>query len=175
MTGSGTIDVTVRARSRRFCPHPCANGGWLKDALHGRIFSCGSDPQRSGLTSSIDHAILRHRLSDWVDCPGVLWIIDVILGSYPTGPAISSASFPGDDLFSRIRPRGLPLGNLTSQLWGNFYLDEMDHWMVETERQGAYLRYQGDLLRLTASVFAWYQFSREGNTEGLRRAWASHM
>ena len=27
------------------------------------------------------------------------------------------------------RSRGLPIGNLTSQLWGNFYLDELDHWI----------------------------------------------
>ena len=30
----------------------------------------------------------------------------------------------------------------------------------------------GDLRRLSIAVFAWYQFSREGNSEGLRRAYA---
>lgn len=44
------------------------------------------------------------------------------------------------------RPRGLPIGNLTSQLWGNFYLDPLDHWLTEVERQGAYLRYTDDFL-----------------------------
>jgi hypothetical protein len=27
--------------------------------------------------------------------------------------------FPGDDLFAATRPRGLPIGNLTSQNWAN--------------------------------------------------------
>jgi hypothetical protein len=31
---------------------------------------------------------------------------------------------------------------------------------------------EGDLRQLTASIFAWYQFSREGNAEGLRQAWS---
>ena len=48
--------------------------------------------------------------------------------------------FPGDDLVAASeRPRGVPIGNLTSQLWGNFYLDELDHWITEAERHGAYL------------------------------------
>ena len=27
--------------------------------------------------------------------------------------------FPGDDPFAACRPRGLPIGNLTSQFWSN--------------------------------------------------------
>jgi hypothetical protein len=44
------------------------------------------------------------------------------------------------------RPRGLPIGNLTSQFWGNFYLDAMDHHLTEGEQHGAYLRYTDDFL-----------------------------
>lgn len=40
------------------------------------------------------------------------------------------------------------------------------------ERRRAALFKRGDLRRLSVSVFAWYQFSREGNSEGLRRAYA---
>jgi hypothetical protein len=36
------------------------------------------------------------------------------------------------------RPRGLPIGNLTSQLWGNFFLDDFDHWITEEKWIGAY-------------------------------------
>jgi hypothetical protein len=41
---------------------------------------------------------------------------------------------------------GLPLGNLTSQLWANFFLDPLDHWITETMRFGAYARYTDDFL-----------------------------
>jgi hypothetical protein len=49
------------------------------------------------------------------------------LDSHQTGQEVPAAWFSGDDLLAVAqRPRGLPIGNLTSQLWGNFYLDELD-------------------------------------------------
>ena len=55
--------------------------------------------------------------------------------------------FPSDDLAEVAgRARGLPIGNLTSQLWGNFYLDAFDHWVTETQQHGAFLRYTDDFL-----------------------------
>jgi RNA-directed DNA polymerase len=200
---------------------------------------------------SIDHAVLRKKLAEKVHCPGARELAGRIIGSFRTGPEVPVALFAGDDLVEAAdRPRGLPIGNLTSQLWGNFYLDGLDHWVTEVERHGAYVRYTDDFLlfgddkaglgelragimaqlgavrlklaepksrllaaregvpfcgfrfqpdlrprvlgatkrrferrrrtlarvkdfsRLTESVFAWYQFSREGNSEGLRRAYA---
>lgn len=199
---------------------------------------------------SIDQQILREKLASQIRCPGVRGLTEKIIGSYQTGPEVPAALFLGDDLGEASqRARGLPIGNLTSQLWGNYYLDDMDHWLTETGQHGAYLRYtddfllfgndqgrlwelracvveqlaavrlklaepksrllatregvpfcgfrflptlrprilgttkrrfewrryfwfnRGDLARLTTTVFAWYQFSREGNSEGLRRAY----
>jgi hypothetical protein len=37
--------------------------------------------------------------------------------------------FPGDDLFAATRPRGLPIGNMTSQFWANVYLNGLDHFV----------------------------------------------
>lgn len=223
---------------------------------------------------SIDHGLLLEKLARWVGCPGALGLVEKILGSYradtsepergqscppgargggpggqecPRSAAPASGLPGGDRVKAGERSRGLPIGNLTSQLWGNFYLDDLDHWITETQRHGAYLRYTDDFLlfsedkgrlwelragiveqlarvrlalaepksrllatregvpfcgfrflpgrrprvlgatkrrferrrqrlgrgrefrRLTVAVFAWYQFSREGNTEGLRR------
>jgi hypothetical protein len=95
---------------------------------------------------SIDHEILVDRLSEWIACPMVMRLVESIVSSFRTGPEIQPCWFEGDDLLAAARPRGLPIGNLTSQLWGNFYLDEMDHWIVERERHGAYLRYTDDFL-----------------------------
>lgn len=44
------------------------------------------------------------------------------------------------------RPRVLPIGNLTSQLWCNFYLDGLHNWITETAGHGAYVRYTDDFL-----------------------------
>lgn len=97
---------------------------------------------------SIDHGILREKLAREIRCPGVLRLIDHLLASHVTdGAEIPPSFFPGDDLLeASARPRGLPIGNLTSQLWGNFYLDGMDHRLTEMERHGAYLRYTDDFL-----------------------------
>ncbi|NLF68656.1 MAG: RNA-directed DNA polymerase [Candidatus Anammoximicrobium sp.] len=42
--------------------------------------------------------------------------------------------------------RGLPIGNLTSQWFGNLYLDETDHWIKETRGAPGYVRYMDDLV-----------------------------
>lgn len=200
----------------------------------------------------IDHAILLEKLAREIPCEGALDLCKKILASFATGDDPPPNLFPGDDwLAAAARPRGLPIGNLTSQLWGNYLLDAMDHRIAETERCGGYLRYtddfllfgddkrhllelrgvvveelaalrlrlavpksrllatreglpfcgfrflpgrrprvlgatkrrferrrnglargRGDQAALTACVFGWYQFSREANSEGLRRAWA---
>jgi len=52
--------------------------------------------------------------------------------------------FPGDDLFAACRPRGLPIGNLTSQFWSNCYLDPFDHFVKRELGCKAYLRYVDD-------------------------------
>jgi RNA-directed DNA polymerase len=54
--------------------------------------------------------------------------------------------FPGDDLLAAVRPRGLPIGNLTSQFWANVYLNELDHFVKRELRCPAYLRYVDDIL-----------------------------
>lgn len=54
--------------------------------------------------------------------------------------------FPDDDLFAILRPTGLPIGNLTSQLFSNIYLNELDKFIKHTIRCKAYLRYMDDFL-----------------------------
>ena len=55
--------------------------------------------------------------------------------------------FAGDNLFAPIeRRRGLPIGNLTSQWFGNWYLNDLDHFVTSRLRLGGYLRYCDDFL-----------------------------
>jgi len=55
--------------------------------------------------------------------------------------------FPGDDLLAAARPRGLPIGNLTSQNWANVYLNDLDQFVKHRLRCHAYLRYADDFVR----------------------------
>jgi RNA-directed DNA polymerase len=96
---------------------------------------------------SIDHDILKAKLRRRIKDVGVLWLFDAIIDSVPD--AGSGEQFAGDDLVSLMQRRcGLPIGNLTSQFLGNLYLDDLDHWLKETRRVTAYLRYVDDLILL---------------------------
>lgn len=97
---------------------------------------------------SIDHAILRGLLAGKLRDADVMWLVDRILES---GVGVLSAGydaqwFPGDDLLAALRPRGLPIGNLTSQFWANVYLNDLDHFIKRQLKCPAYLRYVDDML-----------------------------
>ena len=68
---------------------------------------------------TIDHAILKTLIRRKIKCPDTLWLIDTIIdASNKQDPVIQY--FPGDDLLSPLqRRKGLPIGNLTSQMFAN--------------------------------------------------------
>lgn len=97
---------------------------------------------------SIDHAILQDVLARVIADPDVLWLIDRILAS---GRGVLAGEYEmvyyaGDDLFAAGRPRGLPIGNLTSQFWANVYMNELDQYIKRGLGCRAYLRYVDDFL-----------------------------
>lgn len=97
---------------------------------------------------SIDHAILRVEISRRVTDPDVLWLVNGILasGEGVLDEAYQMVFFPGDDLLAAARPRGLPIGNLTSQFWANVYMSPFDHFVTRELRCGGYIRYVDDML-----------------------------
>ncbi len=46
-------------------------------------------------------------------------------------------------------PRGIPIGNLTSQIFANIYLNEFDRFVKHTLRPQFYLRYGDDFIIIT--------------------------
>ncbi len=97
---------------------------------------------------SIDHDILLglvgNRLAD-------LQVMELVRQILSSGEGVLDEEyvmqwFPGDDLLARFRPRGLPIGNLTSQFWANIYLDRLDHFAKRHLKCRAYLRYVDDFL-----------------------------
>ncbi len=97
---------------------------------------------------AVDHAVLRRLLTKRIKDADTMWLIDRILGS---GAGVLSEAyemryFPGDTLFDTARPRGLPIGNLTSQFWANVYMDALDQTVKRELSCPAYVRYVDDLL-----------------------------
>jgi len=72
---------------------------------------------------SIDHEFLLARLERAVHCPGVRRMMRLIVESHSTP--------------DRDRPCGLPLGNLTSQIWANFFLDPLVRLRCRRQHDGA--------------------------------------
>ena len=78
--------------------------------------------------------------------------------------------FPGDDLLSPLRPRGLPIGNLTSQTWANVYLDSLDQFVKRELSCRAYVRYCDDFLFFhddKEQLHAWKE-AVQSHLDGLR-------
>ena len=101
---------------------------------------------------TIDHAILKEKIRRKIKCPDTLWLIELILDNSNEQEA-PAAYFPGDDLLTPAeRRRGLPIGNLTSQLWANVFLNDMDHLVPGRYGGRRYLRYVDDIALFSDSA-----------------------
>ena len=101
---------------------------------------------------SLDHDLLYAQFERLIADPKTLRLCRKILdsgaGVHP--PVGNPVYFPGDDLFAALRPRGLPIGNLTSQFWANVYLNPLDQFIKRELKCRAYLRYVDDFLLFAA-------------------------
>jgi RNA-directed DNA polymerase len=97
---------------------------------------------------NMDHAVLLAELRRRIRDKALMALIERIVAS-GEGVLAAEAShhwFPGDDLFAVLRPRGLPIGNLTSQFFANVILNPIDHLIREQWGIPAYVRYADDLV-----------------------------
>jgi RNA-directed DNA polymerase len=83
--------------------------------------------------ASIDHEILREILFKYIVDKKVLSLLDNVIESFN----------------SRIEGKGLPLGNLTSQLFVNIYMNEFDQYVKHTLKAKYYIRYADDFVILS--------------------------
>lgn len=97
---------------------------------HGKAFVLKADIAK--YFYSIDHGALKNLMRRRIRCRRTLALIDSI---------IDSTAAPGDP-----RPVGLPIGNLTSQLFANVYLHELDEFVKHGLREKYYIRYMDDFL-----------------------------
>lgn len=97
---------------------------------------------------NVDHGALLDLLSRRIRDARLMELIRLLVAS-GAGVLADEATqefFPGDDLFALLRPKGLPIGNLTSQFFANVLLDPIDHFIKEELRVPGYIRYADDLL-----------------------------
>jgi len=80
--------------------------------------------------ASVGQKILKVILRKYIFCPKILAVLDSV---------IESSSFGVDG-------RGIPLGNLTSQLFINIYMNEFDQFVKRIMKVGKYIRYADDFI-----------------------------
>lgn len=116
------IERMIRAESRNFT-RPC--------------FALKCDVKK--FFDTVDHqmlmAILRKKIAD----ADALWLLQEIIGSFTTKQR---------NLFDR---QGLPIGNLTSQLFANIYMNEFDQFVKHELRLQCYARYTDDFVIISAN------------------------
>ena len=78
--------------------------------------------------ASIDQDILLGLLRKQIPDENIIWLVEKVIRSF----------------HSTKLGTGLPLGNLTSQLFANVYLNEMDQFMKHQMKAECYLRYADD-------------------------------
>jgi RNA-directed DNA polymerase len=88
---------------------------------------------------SINHDILKRLIRRYVACEDTLWLVDEIIDSARDlgGPEIGRGVCGGI---------GIPIGNLTSQLFANIYLHELDIYVKQTLCEPFYVRYMDDFV-----------------------------
>ncbi len=84
---------------------------------------------------SINHHVLKTKLSRLFKDHKLLQLFYSIIDSYHTQPCT-----------------GIPIGNLTSQYFANFYLSDLDHYIKEVLRVPIYVRYMDDMLLFADSL-----------------------
>lgn len=100
---------------------------------------------------SLDHEILKQEIRWKIQCPETLRLMDLIIDN-SNEQEKHVVYFPGDDLFTPFHQRlGLPIGNLTSQIWANVYLNRFDHFVKEELRVPGYIRYVDDFVLFSQS------------------------
>jgi hypothetical protein len=73
-----------------------------------------------------------------------------LIESYYTGDRYDDL-FPASSPYHQTTDKGMPIGNLSSQLFANIYLCDFDHWVKQTLSCRRYIRYVDDMVILGRS------------------------
>ncbi len=83
--------------------------------------------------ASVDQGVLTEIIKEYIPDQDILWLLERVVSSF----------------YSTREGVGLPLGNLTSQLLVNIYMNEFDQYMKHTLKAKYYIRYADDFVILS--------------------------
>lgn len=99
---------------------------------HRNIFALKCDIKK--FFATIDHNVLFIILKRKIKNNSAVWLLEQITSSFLSDRSVS------------VNKKGVPIGNLTSQLFANIYLNELDRFLKQELKVKYYLRYTDDFL-----------------------------
>lgn len=104
--------------------------------------------------NSVDHTILKKNINIKLKDKNTLRLTNLIIDSY-----------------HKDTNKGIPIGNLTSQLFANIYLNELDRFVKHTIHCKYYVRYMDDFVLLNTNkqeLWDWYKLIKEFTFDQLK-------
>ena len=105
----------------------------------------------------VNHDILMSILERIIKDEGLLWLLhEIIYSDHDFGIEADDYNYSGN----RLNEVGMPIGNLSSQMFANLYLNEADQYAKHVLRLKYYIRYMDDIIVVSR------------DKKQLRQAWA---
>lgn len=98
--------------------------------------------------ANIDHKILKEILEKNIKDKNILWLLGQVIDSFSANPIGKTYGVNSIYAMAEMK-KGLPLGNLTSQLLVNIYMNEFDQFMKRELKVKYYIRYADDFVMLS--------------------------
>ncbi|MDB5813509.1 MAG: hypothetical protein JWN23_626 [Rhodocyclales bacterium] len=94
---------------------------------------------------SVPHEGLKARALRYIGDHDVRQLLISLIDSYRTDDRYDEL-FSAESLYRTTEAKGMPIGNLSSQLFANIFLCDFDHWVKQTLCVNRYIRYVDDIV-----------------------------
>ncbi len=94
---------------------------------------------------SVNHSLLKARALRYIGDQALRQLLVSLIDSYRTGSLYDNLFAP-DSAYRMTAAKGMPIGNLSSQLFANIFLCDFDHWVKQDLHVLRYIRYVDDLV-----------------------------
>jgi RNA-directed DNA polymerase len=97
---------------------------------------------------AVPHDQLKARALRYIGDEELRRLIVSLIDSFRTDDSYDHLFAPASR-YRNTPAKGMPIGNLSSQLFANIYLSDFDHWVKQTLRARHYIRYVDDMVILS--------------------------
>lgn len=94
---------------------------------------------------AIPHKSLKQKIFQYIHNPDLQYVINLVIDSY-TSPDIFDELFLETSAYRQTHDKWLPIGALYSQLFANFFLYDIDHFIIQKLKPQTYIRYMDDFI-----------------------------